>query len=167
MSSLEVNLVYDCRQNPSREARMQAVRSRNGSHRRGHAVVEVALFAPWIFLLFAGALDMGFYTYALISTQNAARVAAEYTSKSSATAADVSTACRYALDEMNTMSNVKQLTGCNSLPLIVTANPVTSSDGSSASAVSVRYQTQMLVPIPGLSGRITINRKVQMMLKNL
>jgi Flp pilus assembly protein TadG len=146
---------------------MKAARSRHSSLRRGHAVVEVALFAPWIFFLFAGALDAGFYTYALISTENAARVAAEYTSKSSATAADASTACTYALDEMNTMSNVKSLASCNSLPLIVTASPVTSTDGSSASAVSVKYQTAMLVPIPGLPGRITITRKVQMMLKNL
>jgi hypothetical protein len=59
------------------------------------------------------------------------------------------------------------LASCNSLPLIVTASPVTSTDGSSASAVSVKYQTAMLVPIPGLPGRITITRKVQMMLKNL
>src|SRR5438128_767679 len=49
-------------------------------HRRrrqdGHAVIEIALLAPWIFFLFAGTLDMGFYLSALIATQNAARVAA-------------------------------------------------------------------------------------------
>jgi hypothetical protein len=29
------------------------------SRTRGTAVIEVALMAPWIFFLFAGALDMG------------------------------------------------------------------------------------------------------------
>jgi Flp pilus assembly protein TadG len=129
-------------------------------------VIEVALLAPWIFFIFAGALDMGFYVYALGATQNAARVAAEYTAKGSNTAADSASACQYALDEMSSMANVSSLTSCGSLPLIVTATAVTGVDGSPASSVSVTYQTQLLVPIPGLTGRFTFTRIVQMRLKS-
>ena len=44
--------------------------------RSGHAVIELSLMMPWLFFLFVGALDFGFYSYALISVQNSARVAA-------------------------------------------------------------------------------------------
>ena len=51
------------------------------SHRRkkgqsGSSIVEVALLSPWIFFLFVGIFDFGFYAYAAICTQNAARAAA-------------------------------------------------------------------------------------------
>ena len=132
---------------------------------RGHAVVEVALLSPWIFFLFAGTLDMGFYTHAMISTQNAARAAAAYTSRAKANANDVTGACRYALAELKTMNNVRSLSNCNSKPLVVTASEVSGADGSPASSVSVTYQTGMLIPIPGLAGQFNITRTVQMMLK--
>ena len=41
----------------------------------GHAVVEIALMSPWILLLFVLIFDFGFYSYAAISTANAARAA--------------------------------------------------------------------------------------------
>ncbi len=41
---------------------------------RGGSLVEVALLAPWIFFLFVGIFDFGFYAYAAICTQNAARI---------------------------------------------------------------------------------------------
>ena len=44
--------------------------------------------APWIFFLFMGTLDFGFYAYAIIATQNAARVAVMQTSLNSTTAAN-------------------------------------------------------------------------------
>ena len=146
---------------------MGAVRRRLRSHNRGHAALEVALLGPWIFFLFAGAFDMGFFAYSLISAQNAARVAAEYTSTSSTTAVNTSAACRYVLDEMNGLSNVRSLASCGALPLMVTASAVVGPDGTAASAVSVTYRSDMLIPIPGLSGRLTVTRRVVMMLKNL
>jgi Flp pilus assembly protein TadG len=124
---------------------------------KGHAMVEVSLFAPCILFLFVGALDLGFYCYDLISTQNAARAAAAYTSSSSSSAADAAGACQYALGEMKSMANVRGLTSCDSYPLVVTAASVTGADGSPASQVSVSYRTDQLIPIPGLlAGRITI-----------
>ena len=115
-------------------------RRRNG----GHAVLEVALLSPWIFFLFMGTLDMGFYSHALIATQNAARSAAAHTSRTALTAADTAGACQYALEELKAMSNARTLTNCNAAPLIVTATAVTGADGWPASSVSVTYRTNQL-----------------------
>jgi Flp pilus assembly protein TadG len=138
----------------------------SGMRRRrdqGHAVVEVSLLAPWILFLFVGAVDVGFYSYALICTQNAARVAATYTSSNSSLAGDSVGACQSALAEMSTMANVRSLTSCGSYPLIVTATSEPGVDGSAASTVSVTYRTDQMIPIPGLlSGRLTVTRKAQM-----
>jgi Flp pilus assembly protein TadG len=134
---------------------------------RGGSVLEGALFLPWFIFLFIGALDWGFYAHALISTQNAARVAALYTSTSSTTAADSTTACQYALGQLKTAVNIGTLSTCNGLPLIVTAAKVTGPDGQEASEVVVTYQTTRLIPIPGLlAGQATIRRVCQMPLRS-
>ncbi len=132
--------------------------------RRGHAVVEVVLLAPWVYFLFMGTLDMGFFTHAMISTQNAARAAAAYTSRSSATAGDNGAACRYALAELKAMSNVRSLSTCNASPLVV-KETATAVDGSPESSVSVSYLTDRLIPIPGLARQFTITRTVAMAVK--
>jgi Flp pilus assembly protein TadG len=129
---------------------------------RGHAVLELALLSPWIFFLFAGALDMGFYSYALIATQNAARVAAEGASYRPAAAADSTAACQLVLGEMSAMYNVKTLSSCGAAPLIVTAQSLTDSDGAQATKVTVTYTTQQLIPFPGVTGKLVITRAVQM-----
>jgi Flp pilus assembly protein TadG len=133
----------------------------------GHAVLEVALLAPWIFFLFVGALDVGFYAHALVATQNAARTAAEYTSKGTNTASAADVACSYALYELKAMSNVRSLSNCNSAPLIVTATAVTGVDGAPASSVSVTYQSNLMIPIPGLMRQLAVTRTVQMRVRNL
>ena len=129
-------------------------------------MLEVALLLPWVLFLFAGAFDLGFYNYALISTQNAARVAAWYTSQTTTTAADATTACTYALAELQAMPNVGTgLSTCNSSPVVVTATQVVGADGAEATQVSVTYTSPPLVPIPGaLPGQYTFNRTVQMRL---
>ena len=132
------------------------------SRTRGTAVIEVTLMSPWIFFLLAGTLDMGFYAYALVAAENAARAAVEYTSKSTTTAADSSGACQYALDGLHALANVRNLTDCSTAPLVVSASQVTGADGKQASSVSLTYQTQMLIPIPGLTGKLNISRTVQM-----
>jgi Flp pilus assembly protein TadG len=141
---------------------MDQAGSRRGTRTRGHAVVELALLSPWIFFLFAGAMDMGFYAYALIATQNAARVAAENASYRLAAAGNSDLACQYALAEMKAMSNVKNLSSCGATPLVVTARAFTDSDGAAATEVSVTYTTNQMIPIPRLTGKLSITRKVQM-----
>lgn len=132
---------------------------------RGHAILEAALMAPWILFLFTGAVDMGFYEYSLISTENAARVAAMYTSSSGGTAADSAGACQAALSEMSSLPNLSGVTSCSAYPVIVTATAVTGVDGNLASNVSVTYQTNQMIPIPQLMGRLTVTRIAQMRVK--
>ena len=133
--------------------------------------METALLAPWIFLLFVGVFDFGFYAYAAISTQHAARVAVLYTSSSEANATDSATACRYALKALQDMPNMVGVSACASSaagisptgPLAVTATAIASGpDNAPAAQVSVTYQTVPLFPIPGLMGQMTITRTAQM-----
>ena len=133
---------------------------------RGSAIVELTLLAPWILFLFVGIVDCGFYFVTLISVENAARVGAEYTSKSSSKAADLTGACSAIRSDLAALPGVSGLSNCNSLPLVVTATSLTGADSSPASEVTVQYQTNQLIPIPGLlTGRLTVRRVVQMRVK--
>jgi Flp pilus assembly protein TadG len=148
------------------------------SKRRGHAVVEAALIAPWIFFLFVGVLDFGFYTYAAIATENAARAAAAYTSSSLSTANDATGACTlYVIPELKSLPNMSGVTTCSSLPVQVTAGCLscpngytsigTSADSGPAAQVTVQYQTISMIPIPGLlAQQFTLTRTVQMKIRN-
>jgi Flp pilus assembly protein TadG len=131
------------------------------SGKRGSALVELTLLAPWIFFLFIGVIDMGFYCYSLIAVENSARLAAEYTSKSNTVAASQSGACGVVLAELAMLPNVTT-TPCNSPPLVVTATSGPGPDGSTATSVSVTYNLSM-IPIPGLMmGTLNVTRNVQM-----
>jgi Flp pilus assembly protein TadG len=140
------------------------------SGQKGNAVVETALMAPWIFLLFLGVFDFGFYAYAAISTQHAARVAALYTSSSTSSVADTSGACQYVLAALKDLPNMSGVTSCaadasqisTTTPVAVTAAAATGPDSTPASTVSVLYQTVPLFPIPGLMGQMTITRTAEM-----
>jgi Flp pilus assembly protein TadG len=142
----------------------------------GHAVIETALMAPWIFLLFIAIFDFGFYAYAGIVTSNAARVAALYTSTSVSAATDSAGACAYVLEEMRSLPNVGSgLASCSALPLQVWACasgggcafacPAAEGGGATTACVKVTYESVPLFPIPGLTGRLTINRIAQMRAK--
>lgn len=126
---------------------------------KGHAVVEVALMAPWIFLLFIGTLDFGFYAYSAISVENAARSAVLYTSSSNSmgVASDSAGACYYVLQELKNLPNVGNLTACNATPLQVTAAATTIS-GQPASQVTVTYRSIQMIPIPWIPGVYNITR---------
>lgn len=139
-------------------------RVRRTSRERGHAVVEVAFLAPWILFLFAGVFDFGFFAYAFISTENAARVAALYASSNSDAVIDTNGICSYALEELRTTANVgSAVTSCGgSSPVSISVTSLTDGDGSPAVAVAVTYQTVQLIPIPGMAGKMSISRSVQM-----
>ncbi|MEQ1885304.1 MAG: TadE/TadG family type IV pilus assembly protein [Bryobacteraceae bacterium] len=165
--------------------------SKNRRQERGGAMVEVALMAPWIFFLFVGIFDFGFYTYAVISTENAARFAAQRTAADEFSLTDA-TACDAAKPMMIRLPNYQSFnSGCTSLPLIVqqdtlcsantpTTVPTSSCLGgakpsnpapadsandntSTSSRVTVTYQSIPLIPIPGvLTNRITFVRRAEM-----
>ncbi len=131
--------------------------------RRGGVVLEMAFFMPWFIFLFIGTFDCGFYAHALISVENAARVAALYTSSSTANAADITTACTYALEELRIVANIGSTTTCSALLVIVTATSIMGPDNRAASQVAVTDKTLQLIPIPGLlTGRATFYRVVKM-----
>jgi TadE-like protein len=133
---------------------------------KGHAVIEAALILPCLVFLFVGAFDMGFYCYALIGVENAARIAAQYTATSSYTASDAIGACTLALNELASVPNLNGVSSCGSLPLKLNATLITGDDGSRASRVSVQYQSSWFIPIPGLlTGQLNVTRVAVMRLR--
>jgi Flp pilus assembly protein TadG len=148
-------------------------------NKKGSAVVEAALMMPWLAFLFVGVLDFGFYSYAAICTQNAARAAAMLTSHDtkSQTAA---LACQAALGELQILPNMSGVSTCTALPTIVAIKKLCASGSADPTCngspcadcdqdrfaqsvqVSVTYQTIPLVPIPGLTGQVTLTRIAEM-----
>jgi hypothetical protein len=125
--------------------------------------MEVALMAPWIFFLFVGVLDFGFYAYAIISTQNAARVAALHNSISKEAAIDPDgSGCQMVLSELKWALYTRTVTTCNASPVQVSSTLVAGADGNDAAQVTVQYQTIAMIPIPGVfANQMTIFRTAQ------
>jgi hypothetical protein len=134
---------------------------------RGNAVIEVTFLAPWLFFLFVGVLDLGFYYYAAIATENAARIAAQYGATSPASASDNAGACNFALQEVLSLPRINSSMNCQSLPFVVSVTPVTGPDGTPAASASVTYQSMPMIPIPGLlQGTMTLTRTAEMKVKS-
>ena len=148
----------------------------------GSAIVELALMSPWLFFLFIGIFAFGFYVYAAICVQNAARVAAAQTSNGPASATQT-VACTAVLAELNLLPNVASFAAtCNAAPLTVTQTTLCGSTtpftvtcsarptsptcadcgqntAGASSQVTVTYQSVKLVPIPGLlTGQLNLTR---------
>jgi len=126
---------------------------------------------PWLVFSFMGTLDLGFSTYALISLQSAARVAAIYASSSSETATDTMAnpatgeACKYALAELRNAPGVGSgVTTCSPsdpVQLSATIN-MPGSDGTLETAtVSVTYTIHLLAIPLIMPSQITLTRKVE------
>jgi hypothetical protein len=154
---------------------------------RGGALVEVALLSPWIFFLFVGVFDLGFYAYAVICTENAARAAAVQTAATVGVQSNLN-ACDAAWDELKGLPNVAGLSeDCTKLPVIViqktlctkaTVQPSMNCDApgcadcgnandptgrAASSQVTVTYQSGLFIPIPGiLTNQLNITRSVEM-----
>jgi len=134
----------------------------------------MALMLPWLAFLFVGAFDWGYYAHALISTENAARVAGSYAATSSTTASDSTNVCLFALEELRIVPNIGSTTTCSGSPVTVTTALIgpgqantASADGQLAALVSVQYTTLQLIPIPGLlQSQATFYRTVQMRLRS-
>lgn len=132
---------------------------------------------PWLLILFICVLDFGFYAYAAICTQNAARAAAMRAAEDTSSVSNTA-ACTAALGEMTRLPNAVNLTSCvtsadsvsNSQPVAVSVQLLTAAtnpacadcalDAAATSAqASVTYQSIQLFPIPGmLMGRLTLTR---------
>ena len=135
-------------------------------------MVELSLMMPWLFFLFVGALDFGFYSYSLIAVQNAARVAAlkagavydNYLQALVDPTLVESHACRTVRDELQKMPNFAALPpDCDGSLLDVRVAPFLDSDGKAALRVEVEYETIPLIPIPGvLMGKLRMTRTASM-----
>jgi Flp pilus assembly protein TadG len=141
--------------------------------RRGNNIIEFTLLAPWFLFLFIGAIDMGIYSYALISVQSAARVVALYCSSSAAVEttceSNPAAVCTYALGSLRDLPNVPSgLTTCSSSPVTVTVTSVAGADGSSRNEakVTIAYVAPALAGIPTrLPGQYTVTRTVAMRIR--
>jgi Flp pilus assembly protein TadG len=145
------------------------------TQRKGNALIEFSLLVPWILFMFTGVFDFGFYCYACVCVQNAARTAATHAATNSTTASDNSKSCQLTIAELRGLPNVGQsLTACSATPLTVTTNYCdgTTNCGSSVSAdngpaayVAVTYQVPPLFhwPLPGVT---SITRTAEFRLKD-
>jgi len=149
--------------------------------------MEMAFLAPWVFFLFVGVFDFGFYAYAAICTQNAARAGALRTSLDPYSQLQgASLACQAAIPEMNLLPNLRGAASCGSSPLVVSqstrcganadptvlltcpnANPACADCASTPVAastfVAVTYTSIPLIPLPGiLPGQLTFTRTAEM-----
>jgi hypothetical protein len=120
---------------------------------------------PWLIFSFMGTLDLGFSTYALISLQSAARVAAIYLSSAYDTATDTAGACSYALAEMRNAPNVgTSVHSCGAsdpVQLSATLNTPGSEGTLETVTVSVTYTIHLLAIPAIMPSQVTITRKVE------
>lgn len=139
--------------------------------RKGNAMVEVALLAPWIFFLFIGVLDVGFYCYALMAVGNAARVAALQNSVGLGSANDSAGACLAAARELQSLPNMVGKFTCagsagavsQATPLFAQATLNSTRSPDLSTIVTITYAAMPMIPIPGvLTGQLTIVRTAEM-----
>src|SRR5690349_22240514 len=154
------------------------MRRSNSFHERGNAIIEFTLLLPWLLLLFTGVFDFGFYAYALISVENAARVGALHGAANASTAADQMGACTLALEEVRGLPNIGPtfLSGCTGDPLTVTSSYCdastacstgsNSADGGPAAIVTVTYQMPPLFRVP-FAGLTRVSRSSVMRLRDI
>lgn len=134
-------------------------------------MVEAALLSPWIFFVFMGLLDFGFYAFALITTESAARAGAMYASQTIGSAGNGDGVCFPVVEEMRTLPNVSTTATCSCTAGNCTAGPITIQTrsvvdancpegvvGARCAIVMVRYTTVPMIPIPFLRGQLTVQR---------
>jgi len=164
--------------------RLNSLIRRNG--RRGNSIVEVTLMLPFIIFLFIAIFNFGFYAYALISVENAARAAAMRTSGSSGLAASGRIACDVVIGELRSLPGIGAGATCtcdagtctvgSQLTVFAQALPAASAPdwdpawdpaappaaSAEAARVAVTYQTIKMFPLPWMMGKMTFTRVVRM-----
>jgi Flp pilus assembly protein TadG len=139
--------------------------SRKRANQRGQSAIETALLMPWLIFCFCGAFDMGVYTYAMISAENAARVVAMYASTSSSVATNPTLACTYALAELRYAPGVGSTSSCSSggVVNVTTTYLASGADTLPAAQVTITYKPSKVITLPGLiNGALTITRTVEL-----
>jgi len=174
-----------CEKNKNQKVRVKRIGRRAGlgetsgrSRRRGAVMVEFAMTAVLLLVMALCTFDLGFYAYAFISIQNAARSAALHNSGGLGSAADQSTACEIAIRETEGLPNIDQaaVSGCSEAPLQVSSalcegttsclGSTTSADGEHAAVVQIAYTLPPLFRITQ-AWPASISRTVQMKVRNI
>ncbi len=139
-------------------------------------MVETSLMLPWLFIFFLCVFDFGFYAYAAICTQNAARAVAMRMSEDGSLSDGE--ACHVALGEMIRLPNVKDLdpnssASCPGLddrhPVVVSVRQLSATTLppcadcalnplATSSQATVTYRSIPLFPVPTMMGRMTLTR---------
>ena len=140
--------------------------------KKGSAVMEVAFLMPWVAFLFIGVLDFGFYAYAAITVENAARTAVLYETASGIVPPDQPSACYYVLREMQRLPNVAPIvttSTCNAAPVKVTTQTIASGTTvqgvvlpADATQITVVYTGLSMIPLPTLMGKYSFTRSAWM-----
>ena len=136
-------------------------------NREGQALIEVTVMAPLMLLLFAAVVDIGFFCYAAVCTENAARVGALHaaTDRDLAASATINQYVRADVcAEMKALPNIGTACPDSALSVSTVGQPFTGADGQPATQVTVTYTTVPLFRIPGLMSRYSITRVVQVRL---
>src|SRR5690242_6461892 len=136
-------------------------------YREGQALIEVTLMAPMMLLLFAAVVDVGFFCYAAVCTENAARLGAMHASTDRDLAASNTVNQMVRADvcaEMKALPNVGSSCPGPVVSVSTVSQPFTGADGQPATQVTVTYTTVPLFRVPGLMSQYSITRVVQVRL---
>ncbi|HWD00236.1 MAG TPA: TadE/TadG family type IV pilus assembly protein [Candidatus Sulfopaludibacter sp.] len=143
---------------------------------RGGSALESAFLLPWLIFLYVGTFDWGYYAHALISTENAARVAGNFASYNTGNASKTSDVCTLAVEELRIVPNISATQTCGSTQVVNVTTALVGPGqtdtnslygGDLAAAVSITYTTKQLIPIPGLlKKQATFYRTVRMRVRN-
>ncbi len=129
------------------------IRSRK-STRRGLAAAELAIWLPFLVLMFAAAVDFCRIYVATQTVQNCAAAGAMYASGVSGIDSTTTTPSDAAVQ-------AAVAEGASLSPRLQASNVTASSSGGSTQ-VTVTYDFALLTRLPGLSQTITITRTVKM-----
>lgn len=119
---------------------------------RGQGLVELALTLPVMLIMFVTASDFARVYFADVTVTNAARNGAQYAALSAANAADTSGIRDAVLEEATDLSSeptVGVATGTDAL-------------GNQYVEVTVAYNFDTLMNLPGLPGSYLVSRKLRM-----
>jgi Flp pilus assembly protein TadG len=136
-------------------------------YRRGQALIEATLMAPLMLLLFAALVDVGFFCYAAVCTENAARVGALHASSDRDLAASATVNQTVRADvcaEMKALPNVGAACPNSVVTVSTVGQPFMGADGQAATQVTVTYTTVPLFRVPGLMSQYSVTRVVQVRL---
>ena len=122
--------------------------------RPGVAATELAIWLPFLVLLFAVAVDFCRVYFATQTVQNCAAAGATY-------ASGVSTADPAKTSVSDAVVQAVLAEGVSLNPPLQQANVATTTTGNSVQ-VSVTYDFPLLTRLPGLGGTVTITRSVTM-----